>query len=318
MLENLEEGTVRQVLEAHLQTGETLLAYTKGQVAGVVSVPYYLGLTEARLLLVRPQASGQSFSIQRAQIRALNVTWAGFSADRLQVKCLNDTLLVNISGAVWRRRAQALAQVGGQTPPTSASLPTAPQSLVRQALDFQALGFLASAQQTLNDAIRLDPLLSQDAAVVPLQKQLAETRLAYRVATGFLFVYVGLMALLAALLMLMGEGLAEFGNLQTLISIGLALYFGVALWQGRSEQRLPTILGVILGFVFTLLGNIAEFNVVSLITGLSFAGSIILVLTGQSNRRRTWLAVALYVFGYLGVLALAFLLLMVVVLLEAL
>lgn len=320
MLENLEEGSVRQALEAQLQAGETLLACTQGQMTGVVQgVPYYLGLTEARLLLVPQKLANQSVGIYRAHIKALKLTWAGFSADRLQVKLLHDTLLVSIGGGQWRRRAQELVRVGAQeaASPVSMGIAATRQSLVRQAQDFQALGFLASAQRVLNDAAQWDPALSLDPAVEPLQKQLAETRLAYRVGAGFLFAYVGVMALFAGLLVLMGEGLAGF-DLYTLVSIGLALYFGVALWLGQSEQRQPTIFGVSLGFVATFFGNIPDINFINLITGLSFAGAIVLVLTGQSNRRRTWLAIAIYVFGYLGVMALAMFLFLVVALFEAL
>ena len=313
-MENEKERDVRQALEAQLNSGESLLAYTSGKIPGLVTgQPCHLGLTENRLILLllkRTLSSAQVLSVKRDGIKTLKLKWGGFTFDQMQLKLPKNTLTVSISGGDWRKRAKEFTRIAEQPPQTvSLGIVEARQSLIRQAQDFQELGFLASAQHTLNEALQNDPALSMNPSVGQLQAQLAETQLAFRVGAGFLFAFIGMLALFSLSLILAGEGLAGFTDwyIYIIVYICLALYAlflgvaGVALWQGKGEQRGSTIQAAFAVFVYSVISFCTDGNIIGLIYALSFSGPIILVLTGKSNRWRTWLAIAIYVIGCLGV-----------------
>jgi len=320
--ENDKERSVRQALESSLVAGESLLAYASGTQSMLLkSKPCHLGLTESRLIIILPdqqsQAANPSVSIRREKIKSVSVRGGWSRYNRLEVKTVKDGLNLSVSGG-WKKRAKALARLVKEQPPTvSAGQVVTPESLLQEAQDFQTLGMIASAQVSLKQATNMNPAIGMDPSAEKLKTQLAEMRLAMRVGTGFLFGNLGVIFLLSVCVVVGSQSLANFLDLATLWTIGISVYFGVNLWMGKNEQRMNTVGAVILGYVFTALSALGSGNFIGLVTGVGFAGSIALVLTGNSSRTRTWIAIGIYAIGYLGVLTLTILIVFVAAILNA-
>ena len=302
--ENRKEMEARQALEPHLAPGEQLLAYASGNVVGATSQPYYLGLTAERLLMLplkRGKPSGEPLSLLREVIKSL--TGSGWLQYRLQIKAPQDTLTVVCAGR-WVKRAKDLVSRFAAAPPLPITGPaTAAQRSLRQARDFMNLGLLASAQQQFKDAMTAAPSLATDSVAAELQAQLAETRLALRVGAGFCFGNIGVAVVIFALLALLSQtqSLAEVFNFSLIFSLLIDLYVGLNLWQGKAQWRGWALARAILGLLFYGFLALSQSDWIGLVTQIAFSGSFIILLTGKSARIRTWLAVGLYVFGYLGI-----------------
>jgi hypothetical protein len=309
--ENKKEREARQALEARLDANEELLAYTNGNIAGLTARPHHVGLTAKRLILLplkRGKPSGQVYSIRRESIKSQK--WSGLLWPRLRIKLPEDNLDLSFRGRNWRKRAKELTNLATQTaPPTLADAATTSQHHLQQTRDFQGLGFVASARHELSEALRTDPALSTDPSVASLREQLAEARLALRVGAGFLFANIGVAILITALLAILGGGQAvgEFLDSTLIASLIFDLWIGISLWRGRTQWRPWAILRAALGFIIFGLEALAEGNFLGLIIQAAFSGSLILVLTGESKRSRTWVAIGIYVVGYLGLLVLSML-----------
>ncbi len=319
--ESRKEREVRQALEARLDPGEELLAYTRG-------ISYHIGLTAKRLIYLPlkwwgwgGKPSGKVFSIRRESIKSLE--WSGLWA-RMRIGLPQDKMEIRFQGSRWKKRAKELVNLATQAAlPPPADMITESQRHLQQARDFQGLGFMAPAQHELSEAIQIDPALSMDPSVASLRKQLVEARLALQVGSVFLFANIGLAILLAALVAIIGGGQAageflmgEGGCLAGSLIIDLII--GVSLWQGRPQYRRLAILRAVLGFIIFGVGALAKGGFLELITQAAFCGSIILVLTGRSNHTRTWVAIGIYAIGYLGLVTLQFLIAIVAGLVGAL
>jgi hypothetical protein len=322
--ESDKERGVRQALEARLNQGEQLAAYTTGKIFGVTAPAYHIGLTGERLVLLplkRGAPAAQAYGIRRDRVKSVKLKWSGLFSSRLEVKLPTDRLDFTIQGGPWRKQALSLAN--GVTPPGSVpasdAFVTGSQHL-QQAVDFQALGLTGLAQAELRAAEQANIVLgAPPAALQSLKAQLAETRLASRVAAGFLFGHVGLIVLLTGFFAVFGGSVAlsEFWNLDVFVSVVVALWLGVQLWRGQRQARLATIYAAFVGFVFFGVLPLLSGDWVSLISQAAFNGSLLLVLTGPSKHGRTWAALVLYAIGYWGVVALSFIIVVVATLVDS-
>lgn len=302
--ENWKELEARQALETQLVTGEQLLAYTSGNVVGATAQPYHLGLTAERIILLplkRGRPSGQASSLRREVIKSL--TGSGWLQYRLRIKAPQDTLTLVCAGRWVKRTKDLVSRFVAAPPPPLASPAAAARLSLQQAQDFMNLGLLASAQQQFQEAVVATPALTADAAAAELQTQLTETRLALRVGAGFSFGNIGVALVIFALLALLGQtqSLAEIFNIPLIISLLIDFYIGINLWQGKAQWRGWALARAIFGLMLYGLIALSQSDWFSLITQAAFSGSFIILLTGKSARTRTWIAIGLYLLGYLGI-----------------
>lgn len=307
-IESRKERETRLALEVHLDADEELLAYTSGDITGLTARKHHIGLTAERLILLplkRGAPSGQMYSIRRESVESLK--WSGSLWPRLRIRLPKDNLNLSFRGGNWRRRARELTNVATQASPLPLTYSTTTsQRQLQQTRDFQGLGFFASAQHELSKALEANPALSMDPSVVSLQGQLAEAGLALRVGAGFLFANIGVMILVTALLVILGEEQPlEFWDSDLIGSLLFDLVIGISLWRGRTQWRPWAILRAVLGFILFGVLTLAEGGFFDLIMQAAISGSLILVLTGESKRSRTWAAIGIYAIGYLGLLGLS-------------
>ena len=307
--ESNKEREAQQALKARLDTNEELLTYTRVNMTALIARRHYVGLTNKRLILIRIKGgkpSDQVFSIGREFFESLG--WTTGLWPRLRIMLPKDKLDLSVSGKVWKKRGKELdilATTASYTP-VAESYKVAERGL-QQARDFLGLGFPASAQHVLTEALRARPALSMDPSVGSLQTELAERLLALRVGAGFLFAEVGLFLLFGALEGLLGgvEAIGEYLDYDLFIALMFNLWLGFGFWMGRTRWRGLAILRAILGILFIGLSAVPGVAYFDLISQVAWAGSLILVLTGKSRRSRTWIAVGIYIIGYLGIVALA-------------
>lgn len=300
--ENKKEIEARQQLEAQLEPGEELLAYSGGVIVGMISTePVYLGLTAERLILLRwrcRKQSGQVLSIWRENINSMR--WSG-AWDRLKIKLPKGEFDIACGKRYWRKRAQGLVKAH-----TDVSIPqhdetTMNERRLRQIETFQELGLVASAQ-AVSGGIR-PSFTSEEGSAIPSSEMLAERRLALRIGAGFLFVNVGVVILLSALVAMGGGSFQP--NL--FISAIIDVIIGIYLWRGQARQWATwAIIRAVLGFVFFGIMSLIQGAFLDFLAQAAFCGSVILVLTGESKRGRTWASIGIYAVGYLGVLVLSF------------
>lgn len=307
-IESRKERETRLALEVHLDADEELLAYTSGDITGLTARKHHFGLTAERLILLplkRGAPSGQMYSIRRESVESLK--WSGSLWPRLRIRLPKDNLDLRFRGGNWRRRARELTNAATQSSPLPLTYSTTTsQRQLQQTRDFQGLGFSASAQHELSKALEANPALSMDPSVVSLQGQLAEAGLALRVGAGFLFANIGVAILITALLAILGgeQAVSEFLDSGLIISLLADLWIGASLWRGRTQWRAAAIVRAALGFIVFGVFALAEGGCLGLIIQAAFSGSVILVLTGESKRSRTWAAIGIYAIGYLGLLGL--------------
>jgi hypothetical protein len=310
-VENKDELKVRQLLEAELNPGEELLAYTQSQTAGLITRKIHnLGLTTERLMIMRvrkDQPSGRVLNIRRNNVEKLS--WSGVWAT-LKIKLGSDTLSFNCRKGYWKKRAKAMANTHSQMgiPDASTNMILTSQERLQQAQDFQELGLLNSGKAELEKAIQANPGLATDSEVVSLRKKLVEQSLALRVGAGFFAITLLLLIVFALL------GSVWLNP----IGVILLIFTGYNLWRGNTSWRWWGIfLGIINALIFSL-GSWAAGGILEALSWAAFGAAVLIVLTGVSQRSRTWIAVGVYTFGHLGLLVLAFVIALITAVTETL
>lgn len=296
--EDKKEAEIRQHLEAKLETGEELLAYTSGAISGFLSArSIYLGLTPRRLLLLPLEygkPSNQASSIWRENITSLK--WSGLWS-RLKVCFPKDELDIACSGRHWKSLARELIDSHNEAPIRQQGVPLTAQEQLEQVEAFRKLGLTASAQEMIQK-LQLVPE-SETGSVALVLKEVVEKRLALRVGAGFLLINVGLAILFTAFI-IMGNGRV---NPALLISAVIDVAVGINLWKGRAHQWVAlAVFRAVLGLGFFGLISLFQGAVLSFIAQAAFCISLVLVLAGKGRRVKTLTAIAVYIIGYLGVL----------------
>ena len=300
--ETVEQAEVRQQLEAQLAPGEQLLAYTRGQIAGVLGARVFLlGLTPDRLILLPPKpgkAGPQPRTLWRENI--LNLRWSPMWG-RIKIR-LGDTVLdFALRGGYWKGQARRLVELFSKLPdPSHGSLGLMTQRQLGQARDFNSLGLYSLAQSELR---KLESAYSSEARseIEMLSSQLADKRFALKAAAGFL---LGDAALTILLVGLTSVGSGEIGASQLCsfaFSVLIVTYIAISLWRGRiREGQSWAIIVAVVGVIFAASNYAADDSLLDLVMQLAFSASMLLVLIGQPKRVRTLAAIALYCAGFVG------------------
>jgi hypothetical protein len=299
--ENKKEIDARQQLEAQLEPSEELLAYSGGVIVGIVSTrPIYFGLTVERFILLplkRGKPSGQALSIWRENISSMR--WSGIW-DRLKIKLPKGEFSIACGKRYWKKRIKNLVEMHTEAPLPQHDDIMMNERRLQQAEVFQELGLIASAQ-AVSEGVQSSPEIE---STIPSPEILAEKRLALRVGAGFLFVNVGVLILLSALIAAGGGSLQP--NL--FISAIVDIIIGINLWRGQAHQWATwAIVRAVIGFIFFGIISLVQGAILDFLAQTAFCGSLVLVLTGNSNRNRTWVSIGIYVIGYLGVVLASFL-----------
>lgn len=305
--ETVGQAEVRQQLEAQLAPGEQLLAYTRGQIPGVLGArTFLLGLTRDRLILLsqkREKAGTQIHTVWRENI--LNLRWSPLWA-RFKIGLDQTTLEFAPRGGYWKRHAKHLVELFGKLPdPSQGSIGHMTQRRLAQARDFNSLGLYSLAQSELR---KLESAYSSESRpeIETLSRQLADRRFALRAAAGFLLGNAGLTVLLAGLASV-GTGPMDGSQLCSFAFSALIVsYIAMSLWRGRiREGQSWAIIVAVLGVLFAASAYTADGSLLDLIMQLAFSASMLLVLIGQPKRARTLAAIALYTAGFVGPFLLA-------------
>jgi len=179
---------------------------------------------------------------------------------------------------------------------------SAHQRFLQRIRDMRELGRIDLAYRSLNKAIHTDVSLGEDRLAALLLKQLFTEKLALRVGAGFLFGFVLVAISIIALRGIFGE--AQVAKNLLLKGEGVLIFydllFGIGLWRGRSHLRIWVILRAIGSFLLFGVGILSWAGFLSMIAEAAFSSSVVLVLLGKS-RRSLWIAIAVYVIGFLGV-----------------
>lgn len=307
--ENKKEQQARELLESILAPGEKLKAYISGSIAvDFLSKTYHLGLTIDRLVLVphrRGRQSDRVLSIGRENIQSLK--WSGLGG-RLIVQLGKDKLQISISKRYWRRRAKDLVDTHNQLPHPKVPLePEVRKSrIIHQAQSFHDLGFLRTAIAEI-EKLQRDPSNAADSEVQQIRQQFNEARLAVRVGAGFLFINTGIGAALIGLITLCGSISEAPGTLMFIVPAAIDIMIGINLWKGTSRQwQAWAVLRAVLGFLFYGIFHLSQGQILDFVLQTTLCASIFIVLTGESNRNRTYLAIGVYGIGYLGLFILSF------------
>lgn len=299
--ESKKEIDARQQLELQLEPGEELLAYTGGAITGIVkNEPIYLGLSADRLILLRlkrGKSTGQALSIYRENI--ISIKWSGIW-DRLKVKINKGEINIACGKSIWKKRVRDLLETHSVTPIPQYDGVTSNERRLRQIKVYQELGFIASAQELNQGA---EPFSTNEMVSGILSKEmLAEKRLAFQVGAAFLFVNVGITILLFTLIIINGGSLLP----NQLIPIIIDTIIGINLCKGKAHQWANwAIIRVALGLVVFGISSLVQGSVLDFIEQAAFCGSIILVLSGESKRTKTWASIGIYLIGYIGVFLLS-------------
>ena len=245
------------------------------------------------LPLKRGKPSGQVLSIWRENI--ISMRWSGIW-DRLKIKLPKGEFDIACGKRYWKKRVKGLVETHTELPIPQYDDTVTNERRLEQVKVFQELGLIASAQ-AMSEGVSLPPEME---SAVPSPEMLTEKRLALRVGAGFLFINTGLMALLAVLIVLAGGSVSP----SNLIAAVVDVIIGINLWRGRGNQWQGwAIARAALGLLVFGLTSLLQGAFLQFLGQVAFCGSLILVLTGESKRNRTWASIALYV-GHLGTLLL--------------
>ncbi len=219
-----------------------------------------------------------------------------------------DELQITLRTRYWRRRAKEFTETHTQLP--QPKIPREPEELknrlIQQAQALHDLGFLRAANAEI-EKLQRDPTHAADPETQRITHQFAEERLAIRVGAGFLFINVAIAASLMGLFALCGLLSEAPATLLLVLPAIIDVLIGINLWKGTSRQWQGwAVLRAVLGIVFLGIALLGQGQTVDFITQTSYCAAIIIVLTGESSRKRTWLAVGVYSIGYLGVFVLSF------------
>lgn len=313
MQENEEAKAARRALENHLESGEQLLAVSKGSVARLRSHWYYVGLTDSRFILQplrRGKPSAEVYSIWRAGIKPPR--WRRGFRHTLVFALPKDTLtlhfgtLFRLRGRHWQAQAANMADLARKQPPNLTDAAVLARRRLQQAQDYQKLDFPRSGQSELalasTDATDLitDPATASSAKA--LRRQLAEDLLALRVGGGFFFggIVVDLL-FIAALVYIVGDQVLEsvFG-IDLLFAWALSIWAGTSLLRGRTGWRPWAIFVAALALLIYGFVNLFNLYIIDLVSQLGYSGAIVVALTGRSTRARTVIAAVIYLGAYIG------------------
>lgn len=179
---------------------------------------------------------------------------------------------------------------------------SAHQRFLQRVRDIRELGRVDLAYRSLNKAMHSDASLGEDQPAASLLRQLFTEKLALRVGAGFLFGFV-----LVAISIIVLRGI--FGEVQDAkdllfkgegVLVFYDLLFGIGLWKGRSRLRICVILRAIGSFLLFGIGVLSWVGFLNMLAEAAFSSSVVLVLLSKS-RRNLWIAIAVYVIGFLGV-----------------
>ena len=294
-----KEQEAQQALTGQLAPGESLLTYTQGNISGLwTAMPYYIGLTNARLLLLRlkhNQPSGEVFSLRRDLIQKVKRT--SFLSSSLQIMLPGDTLTMSVRGG-WSKRAKELADL--TEAPSAASAPTyTTQTLRQQVMDLRGLGLSSSANKILNSTLAAAPALTADPGMQELQTQTSDTLWALRATAGMLLGTLALNILIGLLILAVvrDQAVAFFTPalcISTLIDGGIAISF----LRDHAQYRGFAIFRLVAGFiVYGLIMNLAQGAYLEVLINAAINGGMVLALTGQASRLRTWVSIGVYILG---------------------
>jgi len=299
--ENKIEQSTRELLETVLAPGEKLLAYSGGVLPGLFSnKPIAAGITTRRLMiqpLKKNIKNGPALTIWRKCIESIKFSSIG---SRLVVKVPQGSLIIITNKSYWKTRAkkfpeQLRSMPLGQTLPW----PTGSQ-LEAQINGFEELGLINSALAISKTSP--DPELGESSARF---QKLTDQRFSYQVAAGFLLFNI-LIGLLFAFLGLI-SGIPILPSL--FISAVIDLLIGLNLWKGQIQPWAGwALLRAGVGAVLYGILYISQGLYLDLLAQLSFCGAIILVLTGDRDRMRSYTAIGIYAIGFLGIITITFIL----------
>jgi hypothetical protein len=293
--ENKRETEARLALEAVLEPGEELLAFTGGAIAGAFrNEPVRLGLTPQRIILLpwkRREPKGEVIRLWREYVKSIQYSGAW---DRLKLRFEGDTLTLQCGNPFWKRRAKELARLHGEMPTVPQMGAAGKERASQVAVVLQRLGLIAAAQGVLKGA---GPTAD---ATGPHQQYLAEKRIALRVGAGFLLCNSALLTISAIGLTLLKMPFS-FG---TILSAVIDVIFGVNLWKGRTEQWTNwAIIRAVLGLALFGVPALVQGQMLEFIGQAAYSSALILVLAGKATRTKTYIAAAIYLVGFLGPLA---------------
>ena len=334
----------QEILQQYLLDGENLLEHVSTGNQGP-SKNSYVGITHQRIIYVHrwPMSpSDRVLSVERQNV--VGVKWSGAWA-RLKIQTDFPSMLIEmvIRGKKWKNRAKHFAELAQEWPigPVEAK-GNGKERLKSESLDVEELAlssvepeqylehmnileekgviessserFLQRIQDMLDvgksinepyEALMLgleyDDDLKSNPQALSLLEKIQNEKVSIRWAAIFL--------LGSAIL----SGLGYFLSSQHWIrelpveqvgTVAIAdLYLGLALWMGRHRVKVWVLIRAILGFV--MLSCAYSIGVLDVLGNLAFLLSIVLVL-GNMTALKKWLAVFIYVVGYLGIMLLSF------------
>lgn len=180
---------------------------------------------------------------------------------------------------------------------------------LEQAETYKKLGLRAQVQHELERARGIDPYIVQEDRYKTLLDEASYLpqidpglKLPLRIGAGMLFVNAALGALFLILILVTGDttGLAAEDFVAPLVN----LIIGINLWQVKESWKRNTVWWALIGLVIFGGGALISGDYFSLITQLSFSGSLILLLAGRPSQVRTIAATLIFVVAYIGVLCL--------------
>jgi hypothetical protein len=288
----------RQSLEALLEPGEELLAHTSGYLSDSPFKHYAIGLTPRRFIMLRKRKAKKGstpppevYSLLRRSIRSAGrgTTNKGVVI-KFNLPADHDELEFSSSGPGDKA---VVDRVNQDRYPDA--MPTA-QDMLEQARIFKALGFPASTERALNKALELDPTLSTRPEITGIKEQAVEERLALRVAAWFIWIGMGIMAL-----MIIGSGA---GFMEIFLALAGGVIAGVVLalplWRAQTQDRTMILIraGIPL-LVFTVI-LVRYRDVFPFAIAAAIDGAMILVLSGRSSRPKTLVSIGLYAIGFIA------------------
>ena len=293
--ETKKETEARQHLETQLMPGEELLACCGGTIAGLVSNQHYtVGLTAERLILLplkRGRPSGQALSFWREFISSMS--WSG-GWSRLKIKLPKGGLSIACAKRYWKKCFKGLVEAHSGVPIPLHDDTISNQRRLEQVRVLQGFSLIASAQ-AVGQGVQPD---ASETGWGATAATLVEKRVSLRVGAGFLVVNSGLLVLATALLAVSGEPSQPL----LLVAAAIDIIIGINLWRGQAFRWADwAIVRAAVGLVLFAIVSLLEGAVLAFVSQAAFSGSVLLVLTGESKRSKTWAAIGVYVIGYLGV-----------------
>jgi hypothetical protein len=262
----------------------------------------YLGLTSERLILFpvdlgRP--ANEAISLWLTD--EVFLKWSRFW-DRLQVQLPNDRLNIRPVKGLWAVKLRQFVDAYDEIQKVARAI--TPEKYRELAVSLRALGLVGSAHSFVRQAYAA-PQNEASGPTVSLD-EIPEKLLALRVGAGFLFVNIAIL-LLSGIISVISENSINYVTVVITTLIDTAI--GINLWRGDARQWAPwAVLRAVLGLVFTGFSNLVQGRVLGFVLIASLCVPLIMVLTGRGNRTKTWIAIGIFLMGYLGPLVVSLLL----------